>query len=855
MDSGCTSSRRLDFEDVNGRHDDHVSDMVEDGNENQLDNITSSRIEEDKPKIGMCFDTEEDAYGFYLNYSKHVGFSIRRSRSHKDKSGSLIDRVFCCSAEGKRTNDKRDIYVSNARPETRFGCQAKLKVSSRVNGKFCVVQFVEDHNHYLSSPHKTHLHRSHRKITSSAAMQIQMANDVGITPKASHDLMVRQVGGRENLGFIPQDYKNYLRSKRTRETRIGDTGGVLEYLQKMQFSDPNFFYAIQVDEDDLITNIFWSDAKMRTDYSNFGDVICFDTTYKKNNEGRPIALFVGVNHHKQTVIFGAALLYDETSSTFEWLFDTFTRAMREKKPKTILTDQDAAMAKALTYIWPETHHRLCLWHIFQNAAIHLSGIFSKFKDFSKDFGACVYDFEEEDEFIAAWDEMLKKYSLEDNDWLRRMFNLKEKWALVYGRQTFCADMTTTQRSESMNSVVKRYVNYKHKFLDFFNHFERLLEDRRYEEVKADFRANTSLPCLSYPVEILKHAVSIYTPEVYKIFEQEWYKSHDSSLECFENGELLAKYRITPHRKSHHHIVTIDLSSEKINCSCRKFEFAGILCSHSLKVFGMHNIKKIPNEYILKRWTRKAKIGFSGDANINVSEMDPKLLQNIRYKELCGLYVQLVTKASENEDTYRIVKDGILKMFDMVDGDGELEQRTNCRNLSLNADELQITLGAKGIKSKNKTTSSKRLKSGLEKSKGKRKASRKKGQPLTNSTTSPPLLSTNLEGVEENLTTISSVSDIPYQRFNTIEEFGTSSNQQNFGGMPFSMNMTNLLLAQQPLNFDYLGANNLQERNSLNKEAYLGDVNQGERYESPASDHRVSHSTLEELNPENVSHLR
>ncbi|KAJ8768700.1 hypothetical protein K2173_023604 [Erythroxylum novogranatense] len=312
-------------------------------------------------------------------------------------------------------------------------------------------------------------------------MQIEMANDVGIPPKASYDVMVRQVGGRENLGFIPDDYRNYLRSKRTRDAKRGDTGGVLEYLHKMQLNDSNFFYAIQVDEDDLITNIFWSDAKMRADYSKFGDVVCFDTTYQKNNEGRPLALLVGVNHHKQTTFFGVALLYDEISFTFEWLFDTFAKAMCDKRPKTILTDQDAAMAKALVLRWPETHHRLCIWHIYQNAAIHLSGVFSRFKDFARDFSSCVYDFEEEEDFVNAWNEMLCKYELEDNDWLRRMFGIKEKWALVYGRQMFCADMTTTQRSEN----------------------------RRYEELKADFKSSTSIPSLLYPIETLKHAATYY----------------------------------------------------------------------------------------------------------------------------------------------------------------------------------------------------------------------------------------------------------------------------------------------------------------------------------------------------------
>ena len=107
-------------------------------------------------------------------------------------------------------------------------------------------------------------------------------------------------------------------------------------------------------------------------------------------------MFLGVNHHKQATIFGAALLYDETTETFMWLFDTFAKAMSGKRPKTILTDQDAAMAKALAFQWPETSHRLCIWHLYQNASKHLSGVFERFREFAKDFSICIY--EEEDFF-------------------------------------------------------------------------------------------------------------------------------------------------------------------------------------------------------------------------------------------------------------------------------------------------------------------------------------------------------------------------------------------------------------------------------------------------------------------------
>ncbi|KAG6433531.1 hypothetical protein SASPL_105145 [Salvia splendens] len=81
-------------------------------------------------------------------------------------------------------------------------------------------------------------------------------------------------------------------------------------------------------------------------------------------------------------------------------------AIMGKRPKTTLTDQDQAMSAALASKWLSTYHRLCVWHIFQNAAIHLSSVFSSFKNtFAADFSRCVYDFEEESEFLDAWNEI------------------------------------------------------------------------------------------------------------------------------------------------------------------------------------------------------------------------------------------------------------------------------------------------------------------------------------------------------------------------------------------------------------------------------------------------------------------
>ncbi|KAL6570653.1 hypothetical protein OROGR_000203 [Orobanche gracilis] len=744
--------------DVGGTSSDQGNEFSE-GVENHQNRDSGVLI----PKIGMEFQTENDAYEFDLAYAEKVGFSVRKHKSYTDKDKNLLSRKFCCSAEGKRPNDERDLYVKKHRAETRFGCEAMMRIY-RKNGKFELTEFVEEHNHYLASPNKVHLLRSHRKISPAAAMQIEMAHKVGIAPKASHDLLVEQFGGRENVGFISEDYKNYLRSKRSMEIEKGDTGGILEYLHKRQLEDSNFVYAIQVDEDDMMTNIFWADAKMRNDYSNYGDVVCFDTTYRKNGEGRPLAIFVGVNNHKQTAVFGVALLYDKTTESFEWLFDTFSKAMFEKKPQTILTDEDAAMAKALASTWPSTNHRLCIWHIYQNAARHLSSVFSQFKEFSRDFNSCVYDFEEEEEFLEAWNEMLEKYNLQGNDWLKTKFRKKEKWALLYGRSMFCADMTTTQRSESMNSVVKRYVSYQHNFRQFFTHFNRLIDDRRYNELRADLMANVSTPVLASPVSILKHAASVYTPAVFKSFQIEWNKSHDPGFDINVESDTITRYDIKPVKKNYFHSVTYDSSVDEVQCSCRKL-FAGILCSHILKVFSLRNILEIPSKYILKRWTRKAKTGYCAEkiSKIDEAHVEKKDLYGMRYKNLCAISTRLINRAAERGDSYKIVEGDLIKLLEKIDEMLQNEENVEHVPISQNAELTECSLpevdiidgnenitldesNIKGVKKKKKPVSGKRLKSALEKN---TRRGKKKSPLQTDSTPTAPSNVQALHGGNDN----------------------------------------------------------------------------------------------------------
>lgn len=128
----------------------------------------------------------------------------------------------------------------------KYGCNAMMKINIRQTDK-----------HNVASPCKSFFGRSHRSVTVAQAAQIEMVDAAGIAQKSGYELMVRHAGGRDNLGFIHKDYKNYQQSKRSMDME-GDACHILEYLQKMQSDDPNFFSAIQLDNLDQITNIFVS---------------------------------------------------------------------------------------------------------------------------------------------------------------------------------------------------------------------------------------------------------------------------------------------------------------------------------------------------------------------------------------------------------------------------------------------------------------------------------------------------------------------------------------------------------------------------------------------------------------------
>ncbi|GAV78327.1 hypothetical protein CFOL_v3_21795 [Cephalotus follicularis] len=91
-------------------------------------------------------------------------------------------------------------------------------------------------------------------------------------------------------------------------------------------------------------------------------------------------------------------------------------------------------------------------------------------DFMRVFNMCIYKSWTGEQFERRWQEMVERFEVNDNEWLQSIYN-------DYMRDTFFAGMSTTQRSESINSFFDKYVGRKTTLKEFVDQYKVGLEDR------------------------------------------------------------------------------------------------------------------------------------------------------------------------------------------------------------------------------------------------------------------------------------------------------------------------------------------------------------------------------------------
>ncbi|KAL4349934.1 hypothetical protein AHAS_Ahas10G0091600 [Arachis hypogaea] len=154
-----------------------------------------------------------------------------------------------------------------------------------------------------------------------------------------------------------RDKKHFERIDRQRAHKpITRTNCNASYLKGKTELDPLAVVQYTYCAENHLGNLFWCDGQMQHDYDCFGDVLAFNSTYRKNLYNRPSMIFLGTNHHRQTIIFVFGLLEDEKIPSYKWLLWCFLDVIRQKEPMVVVTDGDESMKKAIQNEFPNATH-------------------------------------------------------------------------------------------------------------------------------------------------------------------------------------------------------------------------------------------------------------------------------------------------------------------------------------------------------------------------------------------------------------------------------------------------------------------------------------------------------------------
>ncbi|KAK9288553.1 hypothetical protein L1049_017012 [Liquidambar formosana] len=628
-------------------------------------NVNEEGVDEEL-KVGMKVYSEDESFKLCNSYALKKGFSIRRGNKRM-VGGQIRQRDYVCSKQGFREFD--DLYGEKKvnRLVTRTGCKALIRFTVE-DGVWEISHFNPSHNHEFATLEERQHLRSGRSVPNSRGNVIKSMVDVGIPPTKTYSYLAKAAGGTENVGFTKKDCLNYLQRKNDEMIEGGDGQSLIDHFKYRQAEDPNFFYTVQVDQFNRMTNFFWRDGQSKLDYDCFGDVVVFDTTFCTNKYNLVCGPFVGANHHWKNVLFGCAFLLDETTESFVWLFETFLQSMGNRQPKTIFTDEDKAMANAIAIVFPQSRHRLCTWHISKNANKHLVGL-NKNSDFKVQFNQCFYDCHSEMEFEAKWKDMIKNFDLVNHPWLNKLYSLQTKWCPVFSLDTFSANMRSTQRSESTNNVFNQISKRTMNLISFVHQYETKTKEMRSAELEEDFRCKFGVPHPSVESGMLIHAANVYTIKMYKAFEKEFVGCMGVRLEEIGNDKGLDIYEAKEESHERVYVVQFDSLTCMISCSCKLFESLGMLCRHTLKVLDLKNFTSIPTQYILKRWTKEAKKGVVRSLSDSLDK-NGESSESLRFNEMMHEGSDVFNKAKKAESFTKIVKEKLMEAVELIEREME-----------------------------------------------------------------------------------------------------------------------------------------------------------------------------------------
>ncbi|XP_025703599.1 protein FAR1-RELATED SEQUENCE 5-like [Arachis hypogaea] len=242
--------------------------------------------------------------------------------------------------------------------------------------------------------------------------------------------------------------------------------------------------------------------------------------------------------------------------------------MLNKSPNVVVTDGDEAMKAAIQEIFPNATHRLCEY----------------------------------------WENMIKKYGLEENEWVLDEYQKRKSWASAYLRDKFCAGFRTTSRCEGINNFIKRFIGIRQSLLELVQNLEHALRDYRHNELVSQFKTVYGEPVLTTHLAALELcAANFYTREMFGKVKTEIEGVAALDVINEENISTTVVLKVKEYYRGQHiYTVLYERNTENMECECSKWSSEGISCSHMFCAMKRIGLQKLPETLLLRRWSKDAK---------------------------------------------------------------------------------------------------------------------------------------------------------------------------------------------------------------------------------------------------------
>ncbi|EEC68034.1 hypothetical protein OsI_35854 [Oryza sativa Indica Group] len=172
-----------------------------------------------------------------------------------------------------------------------------------------------------------------------------------------------------------------------------------------------------------------------------------------------------------------------------------------------------------------------------------------------------------------------RYDLEGCPTMKALYDIREKWVPPFFRKDYCGRMTSTQRSESMNKLMKhKFVDHQTALHRFARRMLEVITDRKEKEA-AETRACSGKLVLAVRWPFVIQMSRLYTRAAFRLFEEALQDSTDFRItqdDNFCNGWLVSH---TKQSEKHNWCqkqfkLIADVDAGVFTCECKQWEHTG-----------------------------------------------------------------------------------------------------------------------------------------------------------------------------------------------------------------------------------------------------------------------------------------